>query len=282
MKKIIEKHNRVKFGMILIAIGVVYGDIGTSPMYVMKSVIAGNGGITNINRDFILGALSLVIWTITLLTTVKYVLIAMKADNHGEGGIFSLFSLVRKQGRWLVWPAMIGGAALLADGVLTPAVTVTTAIEGIRSIPAMDLFLGEGHDKITVIKLVVICILFLIQRAGTNVIGKIFGPVMMTWFLFLAVAGIYRMGGHLYILQALNPVWAVRILLSPYNREGFMIWEVCSCGNGSGGAVFGYGTCGKAEYLFQLAFCKSLPDPELSGAGGMADRECGKSGALLY
>jgi len=154
MKKIIEKHNRVKFGMILIAIGVVYGDIGTSPMYVMKSVIAGNGGITNINRDFILGALSLVIWTITLLTTVKYVLIAMKADNHGEGGIFSLFSLVRKQGRWLVWPAMIGGAALLADGVLTPAVTVTTAIEGIRSIPAMDLFLGEGHDKITVITLV--------------------------------------------------------------------------------------------------------------------------------
>lgn len=206
MKNLTEKHNSVKLGMILIAIGVVYGDIGTSPMYVMKSVIAGNGGITNINRDFILGSLSLVIWTITLLTTVKYVLIAMKADNHGEGGIFSLFSLVRKQGRWLVWPAMIGGAALLADGVLTPAVTVTTAVEGIRSIPALDLFLGEGHEKITVITLIIICVLFLIQRAGTNVIGKIFGPVMTAWFLFLAAAGIYRMGGHLYILQALNPV----------------------------------------------------------------------------
>ena len=113
----------------------------------------------------------------------------------------------------------------------------------------MDLFLGEGHDKITVITLVV-CILFLIQRAGTNVIGKIFGPVMMTWFLFLAVAGIYRMGGHLYILQALNPVWAVRILLSPYNREGFMIWEVSFLRQRSGGAVFGYGACGEAEYLF--------------------------------
>ncbi|MBM6750275.1 KUP/HAK/KT family potassium transporter [Mediterraneibacter glycyrrhizinilyticus] len=257
MKKIIEKHNRVKFGMILIAIGVVYGDIGTSPMYVMKSVIAGNGGITNINRDFILGALSLVIWTITLLTTVKYVLIAMKADNHGEGGIFSLFSLVRKQGRWLVWPAMIGGAALLADGVLTPAVTVTTAIEGIRSIPAMDLFLGEGHDKITVITLVVICILFLIQRAGTNVIGKIFGPVMMTWFLFLAVAGIYRMGGHLYILQALNPVWAVRILLSPYNREGFMILgSVFLAATGAEALYSDMGHVGKQSIYFSWPFVK--------------------------
>ena len=244
-------------GMILIAIGVVYGDIGTSPMYVMKSVIAGNGGITNINRDFILGSLSLVIWTITLLTTVKYVLIAMKADNHGEGGIFSLFSLVRKQGRWLVWPAMIGGAALLADGVLTPAVTVTTAVEGIRSIPALDLFLGEGHDKITIITLAIICVLFLIQRAGTNVIGKIFGPVMTSWFLFLAAAGIYRMGGHLYILQALNPVWAVRVLLSPYNREGFMILgSVFLAATGAEALYSDMGHVGKQSIYFSWPFVK--------------------------
>ena len=257
MKNLTEKHNSVKMGMILIAIGVVYGDIGTSPMYVMKSVIAGNGGITNINRDFILGSLSLVIWTITLLTTVKYVLIAMKADNHGEGGIFSLFSLVRKQGRWLVWPAMIGGAALLADGVLTPAVTVTTAVEGIRSIPALDLFLGEGHEKITVITLIIICVLFLIQRAGTNVIGKIFGPVMTAWFLFLAAAGIYRMGGHLYILQALNPVWAVRVLLSPYNREGFMILgSVFLAATGAEALYSDMGHVGKQSIYFSWPFVK--------------------------
>ena len=136
--------------MFLVTIGIVYGDIGTSPMYVMKSILEGNGGITQIDGDFIIGSLSLVIWTITLLTTVKYVLIAMKADNHGEGGIFSLYSLVRDCAKWLIVPAMLGGAALLADGVLTPAVTVTTAVEGLRSIESMDRFLGAGQWKVVV------------------------------------------------------------------------------------------------------------------------------------
>lgn len=121
-------------GMLLVTLGVVYGDIGTSPMYTMKSIVANNGGIGTVSEDMILGALSLVIWTMTLVTTVKYVVIAMKADNHNEGGIFALFSLVRKVAPWLILPAMIGGAALLADGILTPAVTVTTAIEGLRTI----------------------------------------------------------------------------------------------------------------------------------------------------
>ena len=120
--------------MFLVTIGIVYGDIGTSPLYVMKSIMEGNGGLSAISEDFIVGALSLVIWTVTLLTTIKYVLIAMKADNHGEGGIFSLYALVRNYNKWLVLPAILGGAALLADGVLTPAVTVTTAVEGLRSI----------------------------------------------------------------------------------------------------------------------------------------------------
>lgn len=138
-------------GAVLISVGVVYGDIGTSPMYVMKSIIEGNGGITGTGEVVIYGALSLVIWTIILLTTVKYVLIAMQADNHNEGGIFALYSLVKKCGKWLVFPAMIGGAALLADGILTPAVTVTTAIEGLRSIPWVYKVLGNDQDKIVVI-----------------------------------------------------------------------------------------------------------------------------------
>ena len=210
-------------GAVLISVGVVYGDIGTSPMYVMKSIIEGNGGITGTGEVVIYGALSLVIWTIILLTTVKYVLIAMQADNHNEGGIFALYSLVKKCGKWLVFPAMIGGAALLADGILTPAVTVTTAIEGLRSIPWVYKVLGNDQDKIVVITLVIIAALFLMQKAGTSSIGRAFGPVMTLWFLFLAAAGCFHIMGDPGILRALNPLWAVKILVSPDNRMGLMI-----------------------------------------------------------
>lgn len=210
-------------GAVLISVGVVYGDIGTSPMYVMKSILEGNGGITGTGEVVIYGALSLVIWTIILLTTVKYVLIAMQADNHNEGGIFALYSLVKKCGKWLVFPAMIGGAALLADGILTPAVTVTTAIEGLRSIPWVYKVLGNDQDKIVVITLVIIAALFLVQKAGTSSIGRAFGPVMTLWFLFLAAAGCFHIMGDPGILRALNPLWAVKILVSPDNRMGLMI-----------------------------------------------------------
>ena len=174
-----KKKKTTGFAMFLVTIGIVYGDIGTSPLYVMKSILEGNGGIGNTNTDFIVGSLSLVIWTITLLTTIKYVLIAMRADNNGEGGIFSLYSLVRKTWKWLIFPAMVGGAALLADGVLTPAVTVTTAVEGLRSIHVMERFLGAGQGKVILITLIIITALFSVQRAGTSKIGRAFGPVML-------------------------------------------------------------------------------------------------------
>ena len=159
-----KKRQGFRFGLFLVTIGIVYGDIGTSPMYVMKSILEGNGGIGQIDESFIVGSLSLVIWTITLLTTIKYVLIAMKADNHGEGGIFSLYALVKDCGKWLILPAMLGGAALLADGVLTPAVTVTTAVEGLRSIASMDRFLGTGQWKVVLITLLIITALFSVQQ----------------------------------------------------------------------------------------------------------------------
>ena len=213
----------LSFGMFLVTIGIVYGDIGTSPMYVMKSILLGNGGIMEINADFIIGSLSLVIWSITLLTTVKYVLIAMKADNNGEGGIFSLYSLVRRCGKWLIFPAMLGGSALLADGVLTPAVTVTTAVEGLRSIPAMDRLLGVGQAKVIIITLLIITALFSIQHAGTSRIGKAFGPVMLIWFSFLGVTGLLHVFENPIVLKAFNPVYAVRVLFSPVNKLGFMI-----------------------------------------------------------
>ena len=212
-----------RFGLFLVTIGIVYGDIGTSPMYVMKSILEGNGGIGQVDQSFIIGSLSLVIWTITLLTTIKYVLIAMKADNHGEGGIFSLYSLVKDCGKWLIFPAMLGGAALLADGVLTPAVTVTTAVEGLRSIELMDRFLGNGQWKVVIITLIIISALFSVQHAGTSKIGKAFGPVMLLWFLFLGITGLSHIVSLPVVLKAFNPLYAVQVLLSPNNKLGFMI-----------------------------------------------------------
>lgn len=212
-----------RFSMFLVTIGIVYGDIGTSPLYVMKSIVAGNGGIGQVDEPFIIGSLSLVIWTVTLLTTVKFILIALKADNHGEGGIFALYSLVKNCGKWLIIPAMVGGAALLADGVLTPAVTVTTAVEGLRSIEIMNRFLGEGQWKVVVITLAIIFVLFSVQHAGTSKIGKAFGPCMLLWFAFLGVTGAAMVFLHPAVLKAFNPVYAIQVLFSPYNKAGLMI-----------------------------------------------------------
>lgn len=221
-----ENNNKTKgfsLGMVLVTIGVVYGDIGTSPMYVMKSILAGNGGIGNVNEEFIVGSLSLIIWTITLLTTVKYILIALKADNHGEGGIFALYSLVKKYGKWIIIPGMIGGATLLADGVLTPAVTVTTAVEGLRSIPFFDVFLGEGQAIVIIVTIVILSILFMFQKAGTSKIGAAFGPIMLLWFTFLGVSGAFHICENVSILRAFNPIYAIKVLVSPYNKCGIMI-----------------------------------------------------------
>lgn len=235
-----KKHDtsRANLGMMLIAIGVVYGDLGTSPLYVMRAVIECSGGMAGLSREFIIGTLSLIIWTVTILTTCKYILLAMRADNNGEGSIFSLFSLVKKYGQYLAIPAMVGGSALLADCVLTPAVTVTTAIEGLRSIDAMNVFLGEDSTVVVIITLGIISILFAVQKAGVVRIGHTFGPIMLVWFLFLAATGVYNMKSDLAILQALNPVWAVRLLFGPYNKAGFAIF----------GAVFLSSTGAEALY----------------------------------
>lgn len=216
--------NRMSAAGLLIAIGIVYGDIGTSPLYVMKSIVAGNGGIGNVNRDFIVGSISLVLWTVTLLTTLQTVVIALKATNHGEGGLFALYTLVRRRGKWLVLPALVGGAAILADDTLTPAVTVTTAIEGLKGID-----FGGGHIPVSnqttviIITIIILLVLFTIQRMGTAFIGKAFGPIMFLWFTFLGVIGIMNMSSDWSILEAINPVYAIRLLFSPYNKAGIFI-----------------------------------------------------------
>ena len=223
-----KSHNiPISIAAMLVTLGVVYGDIGTSPMYVTKALLAGQGGIMQVTEEFILGALSLVIWTVTLLTTVKYVLVSLKAGNHGEGGIFALYSIVRKYGKWLIIPAMLGGSALLADGILTPAVTITTAVEGLRTIPAMRTLIGEGQTNVVMITLAIVSILFAVQRAGTSKIGRAFGPVMTFWFLFLGANGLVYVLGNPAILLAFNPLRGIAFLLSPNNHAGVMILGSC-------------------------------------------------------
>ena len=252
-----DSKQMISMGMFLVALGIVYGDIGTSPMYVMKSIIEGNGGIEFVDPEFIVGSLSLVIWTITLLTTIKHVLIALRADNHGEGGIFALYSLIRDCGKWLIIPTMIGGCTMLADGVLTPAVTVTTAVEGLRSIDAVNNFLGPGQHLVVVITLAIISILFMIQRSGTSSIGRMFGPVMMVWFLFLGITGIWLTLGDLSVLRAFNPVYAARVLLSPGNKAGFMILgSVFLCTTGAEALYTDMGHVGRSNIYFSWPFVK--------------------------
>jgi len=258
MKSQSASKSKFSFALFLVTIGIVYGDIGTSPLYVMKSIMAGNGGLAHINEQFIIGALSLVIWTVTLLTTVKYVLIAMKADNHGEGGIFSLYALVKNHGKWLIIPAMLGGAALLADGVLTPAVTVTTAVEGLRSIPLCDRFLGAGQWKVVVITLAIICALFSVQHAGTSRIGKAFGPCMLLWFSFLGITGLVTLLQYPAVLKAFNPIYAVQVLLSDYNKAGFMILgSVFLATTGAEALYSDMGHVGRENIYFSWPFVKA-------------------------
>lgn len=245
-------------GMVLVTLGIVYGDIGTSPMYTMKAIIAGNGGLLTMSTDVVLGALSLIIWTLTLITTVKYVMVAMKADNHNEGGIFALYSLVKKCAKWLIIPAMIGGAALLADGILTPAVTVTTAIEGLRTIPAAHAIIGDNQHIVVMITIIILCTLFALQKAGTSTIGKAFGPVMTLWFLFLGAMGVMNMFADISVVRALNPVRGILFLFDgKLNAAGLMVLgSVFLCTTGAEALYSDMGHVGKSNIYVSWPFVK--------------------------
>lgn len=239
----------------MIAMGVVYGDIGTSPLYVMKAIVGENGGLASIDYDFILGAVSLIFWTLTLLTTVKYVMLALSADNHGEGGIFSLYTLVRKQGKYLIIPAMIGGAAILADGVLTPAVTVTTAIEGLRGIPLFYDHFGMNQNIIILITLSILLLLFSVQHFGTDSVGKVFGPIMFLWFSFLGLVGLINFSQDFSVIRALNPRYAFDLLLSPNNKLGiFILGNVFLATTGAEALYSDMGHVGKKNIRFSWPY----------------------------
>ena len=224
--KLQTSSDRFTLGMAIVALGVVYGDIGTSPLYTAQTFLAGQGGLQNINRETVFGMLSLLFWSITLITTVKYVFVAMRTDNKGEGGIFALYSLLRKKGAWLAIPAMIGGAAFLADSVLTPAVSISSAVEGLRTIAAFKPIFLENENLSMMITVVIIVILFSVQQRGTERIGKVFGIVVMLWFAFLALVGVMNIGQDWTIFEALNPIYGVEFLFSSHNVQGLAVMGV--------------------------------------------------------
>ncbi|HFI0256662.1 TPA: KUP/HAK/KT family potassium transporter [Streptococcus suis] len=240
----------------LIALGVVYGDIGTSPLYTMQALVKGQGGMGAVNKDFILGSISLIVWTLTIITTIKYVLIALKADNDHEGGIFSLYTLVRKRAKWLIIPAMIGGSTLLADGALTPAVTVTSAIEGLRSVPLLENFY-QSESIVIVTSLAILTALFSIQRFGTGFVGKVFGPIMFVWFLFLGLVGLFNTLSYLEVFKALNPLYAISLLMSPENKEGiFILGSVFLATTGAEALYSDLGHVGRGNIYVSWPFVK--------------------------
>jgi KUP system potassium uptake protein len=244
-----KQTKKVTFASLVIALGIIYGDIGTSPLYVLNAIV--NGKI--IEEKLILGALSCIIWTLTLQTTVKYVWLTLKADNRGEGGIFSLYALVRRQRRWLVLPAMIGGAALLADGMITPPISVTSAIEGLRQIPALSQI---EQSTIVYIVIGILVVLFFLQQFGTESIGKLFGPIMLIWFAMLAVLGSGHLLDDLYIFKALSPYYAIE-LLTTYHKGFWILGAVFLCTTGAEALYSDLGHCGKSNIRISWIYVKT-------------------------
>src|SRR6201995_498121 len=173
---------KVSAAGMLITLGIIFGDIGTSPLYTFQTLMQEGG---TASRDFVFGCISCVFWTLTLQTTFKYIFITLQADNHGEGGIFSLYALVRRYGKWLAIPAIIGAGTLLADGIITPPISVASAIEGLGQVPSLADTMVPGSKTILIIVVAIIVLLFLFQQFGTKVVGGAFGPVMLVWFLMI-------------------------------------------------------------------------------------------------
>ncbi len=241
--------NKVTAAGLLIALGIIYGDIGTSPLYVLNAIIKDKA----VTEMLILGGLSCIIWTLTLQTTIKYVVLTLRADNNGEGGIFSLFALVRRRRRWLVIAAMIGGAALLADGMITPPISVTSAIEGLRNIPVLSDITDASIVKIV---LVIISLLFFVQQFGTASIGKFFGPVMTIWFLMLGVLGAVHILDDMSIFKAFNPYYAINLLIN-YPKGFWILGAVFLCTTGAEALYSDLGHCGKNNIRTSWIFVKS-------------------------
>ena len=232
---------------LLVTLGIVYGDIGTSPLYVMKAII---GATSMVTADYIIGAVSCIIWTLTFQTTLKYVVLGLRADNKGEGGILALYALVRKHGRaGLYLLAIIGASTLVADGVITPSITVLSAIEGLRAY--------APSTPVIPIAVAILTVLFFIQQYGTSAIGKLFGPMMLLWFSMIGILGMMHIGDNWMILKAFNPWYAIRLLTT--SPEWFLILgAVFLCTTGAEALYSDLGHCGKQNIRVSWVFVKAM------------------------
>lgn len=248
---------------LLVTLGIIFGDIGTSPLYVFKAIVADKV----ITEELILGGLSCIFWTITLQTTIKYVLIVLNADNNGEGGIFSLYALIRRRRPYLILPAIIGGCALLADGMITPPISVSSAIEGLNilypNIPTLPIVIA------------IITSLFFIQRVGTSIVGKVFGPVMLIWFLMLGILGAISLTNHPEVLKALNPYYAYN-LLANYPSGFWLLGAVFLCTTGAEALYSDMGHCGKKNIRISWIFVKATLILNYFGQGAWVINSIGK------
>jgi KUP system potassium uptake protein len=231
-----------------VALGIIYGDIGTSPLYVFNAIIKDH----RIDENLIIGSLSCIIWTITLQTTVKYVWLILRADNRGEGGTFALYALVRRQKKWLVVPAMIGGGALLADGIITPPISITSAVEGLREIS----YFNNIDQYVVYIVLVILAMFFFLQQFGTASIGRLFGPVMFIWFSMLAILGIIHLSDDFRILKAFSPYYAVSFLVT-YPQALLLLGAVFLCTTGAEALYSDLGHCGRGNIRTSWIFVKT-------------------------
>ena len=243
--------SKVTFATLLVALGIIYGDIGTSPLYVFKAIL-GDRPISNI---LVYGGISCVFWTLTLQTTFKYIILTLQADNKGEGGIFSLFALVKRFGKKAYIPAIIGAATLLADGIITPPISVASAIEGLNGVHGLENAIVPGNNLTVGIVIAIISLLFFFQRFGTKIVGSSFGPIMLIWFTMIFVLGSIPIIHNPSILASLSPYYAIE-LLTRYPNGFWLLGAVFLCTTGAEALYSDLGHCGKKNIRLTWIFVK--------------------------
>ncbi len=249
----ISHSKKITTAGLLITLGIIYGDIGTSPLYTFQTILNEGG---QVSRELVFGAISCVFWTLTLQTTFKYVWITLQADNKGEGGVFSLFALVRRYGKKLVYPAIIGAGTLLADGIITPPISVTSAIEGLGSVKGLEHVIVPGNNLVVELVLVILLLLFVFQRFGTKVVGGSFGPIMFVWFGMLSVLGLRQIIHYPVVLEALSPHYGLE-LLTRHPKGFWLLGAVFLCTTGAEALYSDLGHCGRRNIQVSWLFVKT-------------------------
>lgn len=239
------KKTKVTAATLLVALGIIYGDIGTSPLYVLKAII----GEKPITEDLVFGGISLIFWTLTLQTTFKYIFLTLKADNQGEGGIFSLYAIVKRYGKYAVIPTILGATTLLADGIITPPISVASAIEGLQLVKGLE------HISTVPIVIVILSILFFFQRFGTEKVGSTFGPIMVIWFSMLFVLGILQIKDYPSVFKAINPIYGYNLLVN-YPHGFWLLGAVFLCTTGAEALYSDLGHCGRENIRITWIFVK--------------------------